>query len=413
MTTTWRRGVRTATGVAVLVGLVLTAGPATGASTADVPVLTKERLYELARSRTYGTPVEIEIPGARARTPRVLTDSGVVVGDAVVDGVERVFRWRDGRTELGPPPPDGWELHYAVDVNEAGTVLGSYRRPGEWDLVEPFAWYPDGTVRSLADAGTWRSVVGITGSGAVLGMLADGRAVTWRDGALTDVPLPAGAVPGSVDVVSVNERGEYVGHARGADAVRSGYVWRDDVPTRLPAPAGSGVQRITEHGDVIGTLSDTYQRVVWEDGARLRQVDPKGVFGLTLTDVNARGVVIGDASVYHLRGAVRADPARGVIAALPGLGGERRDPSWAADIHDVLDVTVGNATPVGTRYGLPVVWVSTVPVPLGSRIDGEQAWAGRALSINARGQVLGYLYTEWTDTKIGNHAVLWDLVPRR
>lgn len=395
---------------------VLTVGslPAAGARAEAGPALTVERLAELARARTYGTPVEIPVPGRGARA-LWLTDSGVVVGRTVVDTDPRLFRWRGGRTTLLPQPAGEPDRLEAAGVNEAGDVLGFSGRWAQWGVVRPFVWQADGTVRSLTDAGTWAGVVGITDAGVVVGTLTDGRPVTWQDGVLTDLPEPAGAVPGTTTVHAVNARGEIAGNAVGADGVEHAYVWRRGTPTQLPAPAGAWVSRITDDGDVIGATGsgDATRAVVWDDGVRMRAIDPTGAFGVEVVDVSSRGVVVGNASREERRGAVRVEPRRSAVTPLPGLGGERVDStSRVADVHD-LDLAVGAATPVDAYFAMPVVWVRTVPVPLGARIDGEQAWSGEAVAVNRRGQVVGHLFTEWTETRVGERVVLWDLVPRR
>lgn len=410
MTTTWRRGVRTGTVGAVLVGLVLTAGPAVGASTAEAPVLTKERLYELARSRTYGTPVEIPVPGMWPHG-RWLTDSGVVVGSTDMTTVPRHFRWIGGEVQMLPAlPGDHTDL---VGVNEAGQVLGYSRTWARWPEVEPFVWQVDGTVTALTDAGDWRSVTAISDDGTVLGQLMDERVVTWRDGTVTEVPLPVGEDGGRVYATLMNARGEIAGSVSHDDGERKVYVWRGGVPTLLPVPPGVGVDLmgITDHGDVTGTLTGASGKrlVFWEHGARLRDIDPHNTYQMSVTGITPHGIAVGNASRYHLQGAVRVDTRRGAVVPLPSLGGAD---SWVGDLHD-LDIAVGSAMRAGSRRDQPLMWVTSVPVPLGTVLDGVQAYSGGASAINARGQVLGSLWFTEHPEGSGPRVVLWDLVPRR
>lgn len=296
--------------------------------------------------------------------------------------------------------PQDADVTQFMDANDAGQVL-AYRRwwSGPWNEVDAFLWEPTGAVVPL---GTWETVVAVDDDGRVVGTLPGGQLATWRDGVVTPVAAPPGTVglPGGGH--ATNDRGDIAGTV-GTGTTSRGYVWREGVATELPAPAGAdvSVQWITDEGHVVGEVDDV--TVLWEHGQRLRDVDPKGRYQLAVGDVNAHGVVVGTAQRYHLRGPVRSN-TRGVAMPLPGLGGPG---GTASGLHD-LDIAVGSAYRAGGGWTQPVMWVLTVPVALGTRLDGVQARGGGASDINEQGQVLGSLVMP-PGSPVGSGLVMWDL----
>lgn len=391
------RRVRAAAVLGVVVALVAVPAGAAGADAA----LTKERLYELTRARPYGTPVALDLPGERPYGGRI-TDSGFVIGSTEIDGVYRGFRWRDGRTELLPDVfGEGWS---SAGANESGQVVVMPEQDSE-GFLRPYLWQPDGSVVDISAGERWRQVAGINDDGVVVGTVEGWVPVTWRDGVLTRHPAPGGRGVQLAQGRALNDRGEFIGWVSGEDLRTHGYVWRDGVPHELPAAwdANVSVQRINDRGDVLGHVSSRYGTglAVWHGGKQLRWVDKDDRYGMQVSDMNERGVVVGQARPYHLRGPLRSDQ-RGVIMPLPGLGGMQGGEVWA--VHD-LDVAVGSGYRAGDEWSHPVAWVLTAPVPLGERLGGEQARSGWAVDVNAQGQVLGRLF--FPDGRA--EVVVWDL----
>lgn len=390
----------------VVVGLAVAPAGVAGAD----PALTKERLYALARERSYGTPVALDL-SARWATPTRITDSGYVIGSGGFDtesGVTQVreFRWHDGVTELLPEIGENPRI---VDVNERGQVLAATWWDGQ-GYQEPFVWEPDGSVVELSDVARWRTASGINDHGLVVGLVDEDRVpATWQDGTLTRLPTPEGEYLAlSANGDTVNDRGEFVGTMLGGEHPWRAYVWRDGVPHELPVEgsARSAAERINERGDVLGYVdsADGKGHVLWEGGERRRWVDKAARYGLDATDLNERGVVVGNATTHHLRGPVRSNE-RGVALPLPGLGAKG---GTVAALHDTLDLAVGSAHRPGDANPHAVAWVLTVPVPLGEQLDGRRMPISQAVDVNAHGQVVGWVgLTDWQP-----RVVVWDLRKR-
>lgn len=427
----WRTRV-VACGAALL--MMLVGAPAAGASTravapeAATAALTsalpagaaapglddlRSRLPEL----TYGQPVELGVPGA-PQWPVAITRTGVVAGVTTVDGVQRAFRWRDGRTEVMPVVAT--YLH-VVDVNDRGQVVGNTSSAGP----EPgygFLWDVDGAVLRIGGPDESITAAGINAHGVVAGTrdrYSRSRAVIWRDGVVTDLgALGAGAVSVS-DEDAINDRGEVVGVSfvgtPDAGVLARGFVWRDGAMSELPGPPRAHVSArgITESGDVLGSVDDPDGRdgtVVWEDGV-LRFVytstDPER--RLHPSDLNEKGVVVGRVERRGTGVGVVVD-ADGTLRRLRALGGDRTDP---AAVHD-LGIVVGSATREPGRSDLPhaCLWVLGVPVALGERVGGLTVVASVARDVNARGQVVGTVSTPGP-RGFESRVVLWELVPGR
>jgi probable HAF family extracellular repeat protein len=207
---------------------------------------------------------------------------------------------------------------------------------------------------------------------------------------------------GSSYLLAINNRNEAVGYSEvmGLDSNRA-MLWRDGQLIDLGVLPGlmlSSAEAINDHGDIVGWSSEfQYQRfhaVLWRDGQTI-DLTPPG-FECRAVDINNRGDIVGDCGGAMLWRTGTGVPVNTCI------GGLR--PSAINDAGVI----------VGTRGSTPVRWtngvVEALPLPAG-------ALGGVAASINARGQIVGYVINPsffdpviWEDGRVRPLAGAWGLV---
>lgn len=300
-----------------------------------------------------GTAQPLYLPGLPQSTVDALSDGGYVLGHSSTDDGLRVpgFLWHDGTmTDLSeavepnfPHLPDvgvepyvqgtmvnasglvvGYEsdrsLTYLVTwkggvltriptlggsipgnpgaVNDAGLVAVSARIPGD-DFTHAAIWTGE-TLQDLGTLGGGNSMAAdVNEAGHVVGIsdTADGLShpFLYRDGAMTDLGLPAGALWGTADYV--NERDQVAGRWRGEDGMDNAFFWDSGRFTKLgPRTVTTG---LNERGQVIVyQMGENYAPgvgFVWADGVRmdLPRLAPDL---LTSADaINNRGEIVGSA----------------------------------------------------------------------------------------------------------------------
>jgi uncharacterized membrane protein len=74
---------------------------------------------------------------------RGASDSGILVGTQVIDGLQRAFVARDGQGVSLLPLPSGYTSAEAYDVNASGVVVGTTAASGSAaDFGDPVVWIP-------------------------------------------------------------------------------------------------------------------------------------------------------------------------------------------------------------------------------------------------------------------------------
>lgn len=236
------------------------------------------------------------------------------MGDVAWTHVERTdgnfgWLWRNGNWQ---PLSRESSLPYAM--NARGDVVGV---TGSHAVL-----WSDGSTRDLGvlactlyspsgDCG-YSTAMDINDGGQIVGISNDGfgsssyHFVLWEGDAVHDLgPAP----PGAGIVVLINERGQIAGSA-GDQA----YFWSDGNKVTLPALGGMmRVLGLNDNGEVVGTvfLSNDAQHVfVWSQARGMIDLGtgPHGLGAAWVTDINARGDILGYAapSVGYGRGEVRA-----------------------------------------------------------------------------------------------------------
>ena len=233
-----------------------------------------------------------------------LNDNGQVVGFAfdgsVAGGADNhAFLWENGvMTDLFPEP--GHSLANAI--NDAGQVVGQY------NLNRPFIWQ-NGEFVELGGFGggnSWGYALDINNAGQVVGSSpvnngSDGlaqRAFLWEDGVMTDL----GALPGLPDSRShaINELGQVVGFSSffdpdTTDEIFESFLWEDGVMIDLGVPGDlNRAHDINDAGQIVGWSSRG--AYIYEDGVvtNLNTLIPagSGVSLSTATAINNAGQIV-------------------------------------------------------------------------------------------------------------------------
>jgi probable HAF family extracellular repeat protein len=241
-------------------------------------------------------------------------------GDVAWTHVERTdgnfgWLWRNGNWQ---PLRRGEWNSFPYAMNDRGDVVGTTGPVGAG--ISHAATWSDGSMRDLGVLAcnfysasgdcSYSAAMDINEGEQVVGISNDGYGsrdyhfVLWEGDTVHDL----GPASGGVSVV-INERGQIAG-AAGDHA----YFWSDGNKVTLPALGGTmRVVGLSDDGEVVGTvfLSAATQHVfVWSQARGMIDLGtgPDGLGAAWVTDINARGDILGYAapSVGYGRGEVRA-----------------------------------------------------------------------------------------------------------
>ena len=243
--------------------------------------------------------------GAVAGVASDVDDSGDVVGYARgQDGRNHAVAWKKGHHPRWLKEPAGTSQSFALAVNEAGDTAGIVQG-AQGDRA---AFWPGSAMRSGRAAPTTgppgSSAFDVNGSRLTAGAQASpaGRltALTWTPGR---APTPLRSVIPGGDAVArgVNDAGLVVGFSEAAQGTRA-VSWRAGQPTVLPLPPGTAQSQawgVNSAGHVVGRgMSEEFDAlvpVVWTpSGARLLPALGDAPWQWTdTTAINDSGMVVG------------------------------------------------------------------------------------------------------------------------
>ncbi|MFS8101048.1 hypothetical protein LFM09_28385 [Lentzea alba] len=243
-------------------------------------------------------------PGVTATRAWAISETGVVVGDAVVGQERRAVKWVGNKLTVLATLPGAWTIN-ASQVNDRGFIAGTATFAD--NSVHVVRWDPRGRVSDLGTFGGFTEVRAINASGVVVGSSVEpvttqtrafrsngGRieALNGGDAHAYDIndfgyvvgdvetkqprrvpaaweadgaSVPLQEAPGTDErasrVWSVNNAGVAVGESRGVP-VR--WVEGDTKPVVLPGGSGSAVQ-VNRSGLIAGTVQEGGypQAVLW------------------------------------------------------------------------------------------------------------------------------------------------------
>ena len=309
------------------------------------------------------------LPGRTRSTAIAINDRGQIVGNAGSPSAPRAFLWQKGRmVDLGTL---GGATSSVQAINSRGQIVGA----------------------------------SITGSGAR-------HAFLWQNGRMRDLGTLGGKQSEAVDI---NDGGQIVGSSTTASGALHGFLWQNGRMVDLGTLGGtdSSAVAINNRGQIAGSSTlapgsdpnnpenDPDPRAsshpfTWQKG---RTIDIGTLPGLPVSGsvaINERGDITGTASWWS--GGNRTSEAaflwhNGKLTALPDLG--QNDYVEVRAINDRRQI-VGTC-PFDTDNGMvqhPVLWSNGRITDLSPRDrTGATIFRGRALSINAVGQVAGDIDT--------------------
>ncbi len=194
----------------------------------------------------------------------------------------------------------------ALDVNNAGVIVGYYHTPFTYTTSIAVRWDLAGVMTELplpdACGGGPARAYAVNQVGDVAGMCSVRvgdewvtKAVLWpKGGAAVVLPPPSGYPDATAR--DVNNRGDVIGSAFVGD-LRSPVIWSKGLPTVLELPSGypAGDADFINDGGLIagGTAEDPVRSLLWTRGAPQLLALPDGWTGCFAMDITEAGTTLG------------------------------------------------------------------------------------------------------------------------
>jgi probable HAF family extracellular repeat protein len=254
----------------------------------------------------------------------------MVDGYVLLDGFVRSERGVYTRFDPSPYP----SLTLALDINDRGTVAGSYVAApcGDASCAERhgFLRRPDGTVSTVDVPGaSGRSGVhGVNNRGAVVGSYVDDNGLEHgfllERGRVTPIDPPGATddpAASNTSAFDINDRGQIVGLYPDAQGTYHGFLYYKGRFTKIDPPDAADVPGIAttppfginNRGQVVGQYVDAagvLHGYLWERKRGFRTIDPPrgvqappgAIAGTVAADINDRGQILVPAPAAFYKG---------------------------------------------------------------------------------------------------------------
>ncbi|MFI6096636.1 hypothetical protein ACIA8G_13830 [Lentzea sp. NPDC051213] len=238
-------------------------------------------------------------PGVTATGAWGISETGVIVGSAVVGQERKAVKWVDNRLTVLATPPGAWTAN-ASKVNDRGVIAGTATFAD--NSVHVVRWDAQGRVSDLGSFGGPVELRAINASGVVVGSGYDPRTTQTRpfrsnaSGGLDDLGVGSG---GSARAYDINDFGDVVGDSLTKEPRWLPEGWRPDGSFRSleqapgdPADlSGSRVLAINNAGLAVGESRGFPVRWNSDDQLVVLPKKPGGAASASL--VNRSGLTAG------------------------------------------------------------------------------------------------------------------------
>lgn len=334
----------------------------------DTPVGPEASIATFQSSATV-TGTDLGTLGGLSSYAQAINRLGTVVGYSnTLSGDVHAFRWSagEGMVDLGTLPGDAASA--AVSVLHSGTILGWSQSAG--GTITPVGWEADGSIHRL------------------------------------NMPQLPDAATGMVPT-DFNERGQVIGYDITLSGMQRGWYWSNRRGTvEIPGGGETYPSAINAHGAVVGGYGDL-RAFLWSRGGILTDL---GISGgqdpnsrLTALSLNELGRVVGWIQLPDFTSAYVWSSKDGFTLLTGGTY------AYATGInkHGLIVGAAAGVIPNGPIQA--VAWPATNSM---LRLSGDSPHAGVATAVNDRGQAVGWIGVDDSNTGT-NHAMLWVISPAR
>ncbi|MBI5433194.1 MAG: hypothetical protein HZA52_10225 [Planctomycetes bacterium] len=259
-----------------------------------------------------------------------LSDTGFVTGWVFTSGPlfdSMGFRWSPRRTVV-PAPPAGivWQGFEVVDVNDAGTFVGSFGELSGF-LARGFRWRAGVSEEFLTPLGFRAFPTAINDAGWIVGYA--GAQPAGTPGAVVwDPMLTPSFVADLGRATDINDHEQIVGYRVDAAGVPRGFLYDHGalIPLGSLDPTGQGAvfpRALDNHGRVVGTSSigGHEHAFLWTAANGMTELPDLGIqhfpFNVAALDINDAGWIVGYAPNSNGQADVLWNPGGAVVDLEP------------------------------------------------------------------------------------------------